>query len=219
MSLDAARVAPEKAVLRPALPMFLRPGWNGTDMTKLTYSEQLRHPNWQRKRLEVMEAAAFSCESCGDTETTLNVHHRRYVKGRMVWEYERTELQCLCQPCHAQHHEHRDLLERLLMNGEGREAQAIGLLGGSYAAQLEIGDDLEREAMQVGGEDFLAGAVAGLMRPQGRIGWPEIAAAIRALYEPALRFPWNPAEEQLLQLMESLKGCEPDGPGPSEAAG
>ena len=31
---------------------------------------------------------------------------------------------------------------------------------------------------------------------------------IRALYEPALLFPWNPAEEQLLQLMESLLGPE-----------
>lgn len=208
MFLDAARVAPEKAVLRPALPMFLRPGWNGTDMTKLTYSEQLRHPNWQRKRLEVMEAAAFSCESCGDTETTLNVHHRRYVKGRMAWEYERSELQCLCQPCHAQHHEHRELLERLLMNGDGREPQAIGLLGGYCAAMLEIGEEMENEAIDVGGESYLAGAVAGLMRPQGRIGWPEIAAAIRALYEPAAPYPWNPAEEHLLQVMESMREAQ-----------
>lgn len=205
MSLDAARVAPEKAVLRPALPMFLRPGWNGTDMTKLSYSEQLKHPNWQRKRLEVMQAAAFSCENCGDTETMLNVHHRRYVKGRMVWEYERDELQCLCQPCHAQHHQHRELLERLLLNGEGREQMAIGLIGGACAAMLEIGEDLESEARIVGGEDFLSGAVAGLMRPQGHIGWPEIAAAIRSLFQGV---SMNPAEENLLALMESLKGFD-----------
>lgn len=104
MSLDAARVAPEKAVLRPALPMFLRPGWNGTDMGKMTYAEQLAHPNWQRKRLEVLEDCEWTCQACGDTETTLHVHHKRYVKGRMAWEYKVDELQALCKDCHAKEH-------------------------------------------------------------------------------------------------------------------
>lgn len=42
------------------------PGIAGMQMKKMTYTEQLQHPNWQRKRLEVMEAAEFSCELCGD---------------------------------------------------------------------------------------------------------------------------------------------------------
>lgn len=174
-------------------------------MTKLSYSEQLKHPNWQRKRLEVMQGAGFSCENCGDTETMLNVHHRRYVKGRMVWEYELHELQCLCQPCHLQHHDNRELLERLLMNGVGREVTAIGLLGGYCAAILELGDDLEIDARAVGGPDYLAGAVAGMLQPRAGIGWPDIAAAIRGLLKSS---QLNPAEEGLLQLMELLKGFD-----------
>ena len=197
------RLIPEKAVFRPALVLSFLPGLNGTDMTKMSYSEQLKHPNWQRKRLEVMKGAGFACENCGDTETMLNVHHRRYVKGRMVWEYENNELQCLCQPCHAQHHEHRELLERLLMDGEGREQMAIGLMGGYCTANLEIGEGLDDAAQKVGGHEFLAGAVAGMLWPRGAIGWPEIASAIRSLLAGT---QLNPAEEQLLALMESLKG-------------
>ena len=101
-SFRTARVAPEEAAFRPALALSLLPGVNGTHMAKMTYFEQLRHPNWQRKRLEVMQAADFRCELCDDADSTLNVHHKRYVKGRLAWEYENQELQCLCQPCHGQ---------------------------------------------------------------------------------------------------------------------
>ncbi len=80
-------------------------------MKKMTYTEQLQHPNWQRKRLEVMEAAEFSCELCGDKENMLNVHHKRYVKGRMAWEYESSELQCLCRDCHTKSHKNKDFLD------------------------------------------------------------------------------------------------------------
>lgn len=125
MSLDAARVAPEKAVLRPALPMFLRPGWNGTDMGKMTYAEQLAHPNWQRKRLEVLEDAEWTCQGCGETEITLHVHHKRYVKGRMAWEYETDELQALCKDCHAKEHKTEAAMVEVQhqlanLHGEGR---------------------------------------------------------------------------------------------------
>lgn len=180
-------------------------------MTKMSYSEQLRHPNWQRKRLEVMEAANFNCEDCGDANTTLNVHHQRYVKGRLAWEYEIDELQCLCQPCHAKHHEQRDLLDLLLMNGFDRKPQAIGLLAGYCCAHLELGDELEIDAKRVAGDEFLAGAVAGLLRPRGSIGWPEIAAAIRSFCDPkSSGSVFNPNEEHLLRLMESSSESEAD---------
>lgn len=43
-SFPMARVAPEKADFRPALPLGFLPGVNGTHMTKMSYSEQLKHP-------------------------------------------------------------------------------------------------------------------------------------------------------------------------------
>lgn len=65
------------------------------------YWELLRDTRWQRKRLEVMERAGWACEDCGDKDTTFNVHHTHYVKGRKPWEYEDHELKCLCENCHA----------------------------------------------------------------------------------------------------------------------
>lgn len=112
--LDAARVAPEKAVFRPALPMFLLPGWNGTNMGKMTYGEQLKHPNWQRKRLEVLQAAEFRCQACYDGESTLHVHHKHYVKGRMAWEYDAKELAALCESCHEEEHAQAALRSNIL---------------------------------------------------------------------------------------------------------
>lgn len=79
-------------------------------MGKLSYAEQLRHPNWQRKRLEVLERASFKCEKCFDGESTIHVHHKQYFKGRMAWEYDAKELSALCESCHQ--YEHLDVEQR-----------------------------------------------------------------------------------------------------------
>jgi 5-methylcytosine-specific restriction endonuclease McrA len=65
-----------------------------------SYSELLRDPRWQRKRLEVMERAHFACEECRSETRTLNVHHRFYEKGRAPWDYPDRALVCLCELCH-----------------------------------------------------------------------------------------------------------------------
>jgi len=73
-------------------------------MTKLTYSEQLKHPKWQRKRLEILEAADWKCIRCSSAEKTLHVHHRQYIAGRLPWEYAADDLLALCEDCHAGEH-------------------------------------------------------------------------------------------------------------------
>jgi hypothetical protein len=70
-----------------------------------SYYELLRRPEWQKKRLAVMNAADFSCQECGATERTLNVHHRFYKKGAKPWEYVDEDLVCLCEECHRDRHE------------------------------------------------------------------------------------------------------------------
>lgn len=65
------------------------------------YWQLLRDPRWQRKRLEIMERAGFQCEECRAADKTLNVHHTHYVKGRKPWEYQNTDLRCLCEDCHG----------------------------------------------------------------------------------------------------------------------
>lgn len=74
------------------------------------YYELLKDPRWQRKRLEVMERDDFTCRWCGNTEQTLNVHHTRYRKGAAPWEYDSSELLCVCEPCHQKVREKHDRL-------------------------------------------------------------------------------------------------------------
>lgn len=114
MSLRTPRLAPEEAAFRPALALRFLPGLYGADMPKMSYSEQLKHPNWQRKRLEVLERAKFRCEVCNADDKTLHVHHKQYFKGRMAWEYDADGLVALCEPCHAQTHEAEEDLKEVL---------------------------------------------------------------------------------------------------------
>ncbi len=65
-----------------------------------TYSEKLRDPRWQKKRLEIMDRDGFKCRDCGSKTETLNVHHAFYRKGAQPWEYENESLITVCQPCH-----------------------------------------------------------------------------------------------------------------------
>ena len=78
----------------------------------MSYSDLLKDPRWQRKRLEVMEREDFACELCGATDKTLNVHHERYERGRMPWDYPSEALHCLCEPCHRKEHGIEDAAEK-----------------------------------------------------------------------------------------------------------
>lgn len=75
------------------------------------YWQKLKDPRWQRKRLEAMEKADFTCEICGDSESTLNVHHKEYFKGHEPWEYLTEQLCVLCESCHEAQHEKIDVLK------------------------------------------------------------------------------------------------------------
>lgn len=65
-----------------------------------TYREKLLDPRWQRKRLEVLNRADFSCRRCGTRTETLHVHHGYYEKDVEPWDYPMDSLHCLCEFCH-----------------------------------------------------------------------------------------------------------------------
>lgn len=67
----------------------------------MTYSEKLRDPRWQKRRLEIMQRDNFCCVHCGDTRNTLNVHHLAYERGRSPWDYHDSILITLCEDCHT----------------------------------------------------------------------------------------------------------------------
>lgn len=75
---------------------------------KTSYSDQLKSPKWQKKRLEILQLHDFKCDECNDKETQLHVHHRFYIKGRKAWEYDNDVFQVLCEKCHSKVHEKKE---------------------------------------------------------------------------------------------------------------
>jgi hypothetical protein len=105
----------------------------------LSYAEQIKHPLWQKKRLEVLSANNWICQDCKAFGQTLHVHHTAYKKGRMLWEYEVDELRCLCDLCHNQAHERlQDLQDIFVHLPVGMQHTIIAFA--RKLAQPDIGD-------------------------------------------------------------------------------
>lgn len=65
----------------------------------MTYSEKLKDPRWQKKRLEVLNRDNFTCRDCGSDKKTLHVHHCAY-SGPDPWMASESSLLTLCADCH-----------------------------------------------------------------------------------------------------------------------
>ncbi len=70
-------------------------------MTSDEFSRQYRHPNWQKKRLEVLERDNYTCLLCESKENQLHAHHLEYQRGKKVWEYPADNFLTLCADCHG----------------------------------------------------------------------------------------------------------------------
>ena len=66
----------------------------------MNYSDKLKDPRWQKKRLEILNRDRFTCLACGDTKNTLHVHHCYYVSKREPWDYPNESLLTFCAKCH-----------------------------------------------------------------------------------------------------------------------
>lgn len=71
---------------------------------KQSYSEKLKDPRWQRKRLEILSRDNYKCQMCGNTSRTLHVHHLFYKYGVEPWDYDNDTLVTLCEKCHSKTH-------------------------------------------------------------------------------------------------------------------
>lgn len=69
----------------------------------MTYSEKLKDPRWQKRRLEILQRDGFQCQfgygNC-PPETELHIHHRRYIRGKDPWDYHESDLVTVCADCH-----------------------------------------------------------------------------------------------------------------------
>lgn len=70
-----------------------------------TYSEKLKDPRWQKKRLKVMEYAKWRCQICGTKDNTLHCHHSYYTRGKEPWQYPDGSIICICERCHEKIHD------------------------------------------------------------------------------------------------------------------
>jgi hypothetical protein len=160
-------------------------------MKKPTYIELLRDPRWQKKRLLKLEAAGWHCERCCDGSTMLQVHHKRYIKGRMPWEYDDAELAVLCEPCHEAEHEDKEsrttLLARLAVDGPVSVEDFFAFGAGAVSIFDWLLDPVVASIFQQINEDkklqFQAGRVANLLSeilirteiPNVRVGMEQVA--------------------------------------------
>lgn len=83
---------------------------------KETYSEKLKDPRWQKKRLEIFKRDDFACLKCESKDKTLHIHHLFYFEEIEPWDYPEEFLLTLCEDCHievgeSQKYEFREFIE------------------------------------------------------------------------------------------------------------
>lgn len=80
------------------------------------YIEKLKDPRWQKKRLEVLNRDEWCCQHCYDNESTLCVHHKKYLPGKEPWDYPLEYFITLCESCHEEETETRQSIEKNLID-------------------------------------------------------------------------------------------------------
>lgn len=110
----------------------------------MNYAQQMKHPLWQKKRLEVLEANEYTCQNCDDKETTLHVHHPFYKRGAMIWDYAKEELECLCEKCHKDAHALDERLKKTMSTADSTmKWRTLGAMEsyGLYCNRYEIEEE------------------------------------------------------------------------------
>ena len=147
-----------------------------------TYKEMLLDPRWQKKRLEVLESAGWACEFCFETESTLHVHHARYIKGRKPWEYERSDLKALCADCHSEHHATKAQLDGLLALANRVQLNEItALIGGYLSASHDTTDEQEEFCSDLDPLYFASGVLCRVLASKATF-LRDVAKSARAYY-------------------------------------
>lgn len=68
-------------------------------------AEYLR-PEWQKKRVTILQRDDFTCQICWSKDNTLHVHHYWYPPANVpIWNVPNSSLVSLCSDCHEPEHE------------------------------------------------------------------------------------------------------------------
>ncbi len=52
---------------------------------------------------EKLKSIRRVCDRCAKRKS-LQVHHKRYISGLALWEYDVSDLEVLCEDCHREQH-------------------------------------------------------------------------------------------------------------------
>ena len=80
----------------------------------MTYSDKLRDPRWQKKRLKILERDGWKCKYCESEDIELHVHHKKY-KG-LPHDADDEDLETLCKNCHYIFHFMKDNFSEFIGN-------------------------------------------------------------------------------------------------------
>lgn len=146
---------------------------------KNDFFEKYKHPKWQKRRLQKLENADFECELCGDSESTLNVHHKYYIKDNNPWEYKDKALACYCEYCHTKEHEFKSTFETMLnrLKEYFTFSQLCNMMDGIIGEYENTDDD---ECCYLKEETLIKGIRSGLLL---KIGESLVTERQNALYE------------------------------------
>jgi hypothetical protein len=101
--------------------------WQPLPPPSAPYSQKLKDPRWQAKRVRILKRCDSKCEECGLTSGP-EVHHCYYRYGREAWQYPDTALLALCHDCHKRRGEAEmdfRLFQQSLRTDELRAVQAM----------------------------------------------------------------------------------------------
>lgn len=104
---------------------------------ELTYYQKLKHPKWQKKRLEILTRDNFTCQECQDKDSTLHVHHKTYVYGNDPWDYHDNNFISLCENCHKEEEFYKEEFNSVISDGL--------MCGLSYKEMWHIMHDVVRD--------------------------------------------------------------------------
>lgn len=118
------------------------------------YSDKLKSPLWQKKRLHIMERDGFMCTVCNNPVSQLHVHHTFYdSKIKYPWEYPDNTLVTLCDSCHNDNHNskigaHALIVLNALCKLTGRPHVIAVTLQNEIRYNMDVCEMTEKEAIK-----------------------------------------------------------------------
>lgn len=114
----------------------------------MTYSEKLKDQRWQKKRLELLDAANWKCQrgNCHNPKDkpTLHVHHRVYLRNHDPWDYPDFAYTVLCDACHGVEQSHMERSHLAIATDRDLMLACVILQAGSDESLHSVGKMLMR---------------------------------------------------------------------------